>query len=81
MSKLKNNSRENNQGWTPWQPVGINDSKPRVSTDPVSNKLAMLSSKPYKQIIVCCFVCKLSVQPATTFQEIHLLNIDFNSHD
>ena len=39
-----------------------------------------VSSLPYKQIITCCFVCKLPVQPATTFQEIHVLNIDFNSH-
>ena len=40
-----------------------------------------VSSLPYKQIIACCFLCKLPVQPATTFQEIHVLNIDFNSHD
>ena len=40
-----------------------------------------VSSLPYKQIIACCFICKLPVQPATTFQEIHVLNIDFNSHD
>ena len=40
-----------------------------------------VSSLPYKQIIAFCFDCKLLVQPATTFQEIHVLNIDFNSHD
>ena len=39
-----------------------------------------VSSLPYEQIITCCFVCKLPVQPVTTFQEIHVLNIDFNSH-
>ena len=32
-------------------------------------------------MIACCFVCKLPVQPATTFQEIHVFNLDFNSHD
>ena len=51
-----------------------------VKTNPVLNKLAVVSSSPYQQIIECFFVCKLPVQPATTFQEIHVLNIDFNSH-
>ena len=40
-----------------------------------------VSSLPYKQIIARCVVCKLPVKSATTFQEIHVLNIDFNSHD
>ena len=51
-----------------------------VKTNPVLNKLAVVRSLRYQQIIVCFFVCKLPVQPATTFQEIHVLNIDFNSH-
>ena len=32
-------------------------------------------------MIACCFFCKLPVQLATTFQESHVMNIDFNSHD
>ena len=51
-----------------------------VKINPVLNKLAVVSSLPYQQIIACFFVCNLPVQPATTFQEIHVLKIDFNSH-
>ena len=32
-------------------------------------------------MIPYCFVCKLPVQAATTFQKVHVLNLDFNSHD
>ena len=70
LSELESN-KENSPGWIPWQPLG-------VSTNPVSNKLAVVSSQPYKEIISCCLFSKLFVQPATTFQEIHALDLYFH---
>ena len=38
-----------------------------VKTNPVLNKLAVVSLLPYQQIIACFFVCKLPLQPGIMF--------------
>ena len=43
VSKLESN-KENSPGWKLWQPSGVNESKPRINSDPVLSKLAVVSS-------------------------------------